>query len=182
MNKDHGSELFVDCGMLRVQPSDELGQLEKETLASMERDGLRYAQFVKSDPNDTQRAAKLGWESKLLDFGIPGESGKSFEAVLDSLSGFVKCSEACAYLQSKASSHGVKFQFGQEAGQCESLVLDGDLSSGNSSARRVVGIRTRDGTVHRSDTVVIAGKIFPQVMLYGALIMPSWIILDSDTA
>ncbi|SPO02599.1 uncharacterized protein DNG_05272 [Cephalotrichum gorgonifer] len=158
MNQDHGSELFVDCGMLRVQPSDHLGLLEKETLASMERDGLRHTQFVKSNTDDRQRAVSLGWEAKLLDFGIPSDPGKSFEAVLDSLSGFVKCSEACAYLQDKASSQGVVFRFGEEEGRCDSLVLDTESVSADEKARKVIGIKTGDGVVHKSDTVVISDR------------------------
>ena len=159
MNEDHGSELFVGCGMLRVQPSDHLAQLELETLTSMEKDGLRSAQFVKSDTDDRQRATSLGWEAKLLDFGIPSETGKSFEAVLDSLSGFVKCSEACAYLQKKALSQGVSFRFGKEEGRCDSLVFDTEPGSRDVKIRKVIGIKTGDGIVHNSNTVVIAGKI-----------------------
>lgn len=159
MNQDYGSELFVGCGMLRVQPSDHLAPLEKETLASMERDGLRHAQFVESDDNDRQRAASLGWGHKLLEFGIPGNPGKSFEAVLDSISGFVKCSEACAYLQQKLVSQGVNFRFGDKKGRCDSLIFDTCLDSRDGNACKAIGIKTRDGVIHESDTVVVAGKI-----------------------
>ena len=182
MNQDHGSERFVGCGMLRVQPSDHLAQLELETLASMEKDGLRDAQFVKSNTDDRQRATSRGWEAKLLDFGIPSESDKSFEAVLDSLSGFVKCSEACAYLQKKALSQGVSFQFGEEKGRCDSLVFETESGNRDAKTRKVIGIETGDGVVHNSDTVVIAGKIFSQNWrAWGSLsTSPSWILLDSD--
>ncbi|KAI0095435.1 hypothetical protein F4776DRAFT_652330 [Hypoxylon sp. NC0597] len=92
------SDLFVNCGILCVQPSDQLGALEEETLANMGREGLRDTQFVKSDPNDRERAHNMGWDSKLLDFEIPGEyPPKNFEAVLDSLAGYTKSSEACAH-------------------------------------------------------------------------------------
>lgn len=182
MNEDHGSELFVGCGMLRVQPSDHLAQLEQETLASMEKDGLRSAQFVKSNTDDRQRASSLSWEAKLLDFGIPSEPGKSFEAVLDSLSGFVKCSEACAYLQKKALSQGVSFQFGMEEGRCDSLVLETESGNRDEKTRKVIGIKTGDGIIHNSDTVVIAGKIISQnCRARGSLsTSTSWILLDSD--
>lgn len=160
MNKDNGSELFVGCGMLRAQPSAHLGALEKETLANMERDGLRDTQFVKSNADDRQRAAQRGWQDKLLDFKIPGEdAGCHFEAVLDSLSGFVKCSEACAYLLDKAVSLGVKFVAGADAGSFESLVIEGGPRGTGKNGRKVVGIKTGDGVVHQSDTVIIAGKI-----------------------
>lgn len=160
MNKDNGSELFVGCGMLRAQPSAHLGALEEETLANMERDGLRDTQFVKSNTVDRQRAADRGWQNKLLDFNIPGEDASChFEAVLDSLSGFVKCSEACTYLLGKALSQGVKFAVGADAGSFESLVVEGGPSGAGRNGRRVVGIKTGDGVVHYSDTVIIAGKI-----------------------
>ncbi|VUC36354.1 unnamed protein product, partial [Clonostachys rosea] len=166
MNKDHGSELFVNCGMLRAQPSDHLGALEKETLANMERDGLRSTQFVKSDAGDRQRATDLGWGEKLLDFDIPGEEPcRQFEAVLDSLSGLVKCSEACAYLLDKALSQGVIFVSGSNTGRFESLVLEGGSGAAKTSATKVVGIKTSDGVVHHSGTVVIAAGSFSTQIL-----------------
>ncbi|KAJ6135425.1 hypothetical protein N7512_000585 [Penicillium capsulatum] len=142
--------LFLDSGMLRVQPSDELGALERETLANMERDGLRDTQFVKSNPEDRQRAEALGWKPKLLEFGIPGSSPPtSYEAVLDSLAGFVRCSDACAHYHRIAVDKGVEFHFGPEKGAVEELV------KGKS---RVTGLRTKDGAVHQVDVVVVAGK------------------------
>ncbi|CAI6091663.1 unnamed protein product [Clonostachys chloroleuca] len=166
MNKDNDSELFVGCGMLRAQPSAHLGALEKETLANMERDGLRDTQFVKSNADDRQRAADRGWQDKLLDFNIPGEDvGCHFEAVLDSLSGFVKCSEACAYLLDKAVSLGVKFVAGADAGSFESLVIEGGPRGTGKNGRKVVGIKTGDGVVHQSDTVIIAAGSFSTQIL-----------------
>lgn len=107
--------IFVGSGMLRVQPSDVLGALEKETLANMERDGLRDTQFVKSKPEDRRRAEQLGWKDKLLDFEIPQSSPAStYEAVLDSLAGFVRCSNACAYYQQIAADKGVEFHHTRE--------------------------------------------------------------------
>lgn len=161
MNQDHGDELFVACGMLRVQPSNELGSLERETLVSMERDGIRHTQFIKSDADDRQRAAGQGWDAKLLDFRIPDEEEHAgiFEAVLDSVSGFVKSSEACKYFRKKAASDGVKFIFGPSEGRFESLVSDADAQGKTAEhLRKVIGIKTADGVVHLSDTVVIAGK------------------------
>lgn len=150
--------LFVGSGMLRVQPSDVLGALEKETLANMERDGLRDTQFVKGKPEDHRRAEQLGWKDKLLDFEIPQSSPAStYEAVLDSLAGFVRCSNACAYYQNIAADKGVEFRFGPEKGAVESLVKS---SSGvHSGKERVTGIKSKDGKLHNVDVVVIAGKL-----------------------
>lgn len=149
--------LFVDSGMLRVQPSDELGALERETLANMERDGLRDTQFVKSNPEDRQRAADLGWKAKLLEFGIPDSSpSASYEAVLDSLAGFVRCSDACAHYHRVAVDKGVEFHFGPEVGAVEALVkAKSEIDPGQT---RVTGLRTKDGVVHNADVVVVAGK------------------------
>lgn len=150
-------ELFNGCGMLRVQPSDKLGALERETLANMERNGLRDKQFVKSDPEDRRRARSMGWEAKLLDFQIPGESrGKTYEAVLDSLAGFTKCSAACAYYQQTAAAQGVAFHFGREEGGFDSLIeVDSTIEPGK---KKVTGLKTKNGAAHVADIVVIAGK------------------------
>lgn len=150
-------KLFVNSGMLRVQPSDHLEALEKETLANMERDGFRSAQFVKSSAEDQQRAESLGWKDKLLEFEIPESSPRtSYEAVLDSLAGFVRCSNACAHYQKLAASKGVQFHFGKEAGAVESLVKE--ASTVEPTKSKVTGLKTKDGVVHRADVVVVAGK------------------------
>lgn len=142
--------------MLRVQPTAELGTLELETLRNFERDGLRDTQFVKSDPTDRERATERGWDSKLLEFAIPDSSPKqNFEAVLDSTAGFTKCSEACAYFHKLAQRQGVVFHFGPEKGGFGSLIEE---NIPDSSAKRVIGLRTMDGVVHKADVVVIAGK------------------------
>ncbi|KAF4121309.1 FAD dependent oxidoreductase [Geosmithia morbida] len=162
LGDDDDGPLFVNSGMLRVQPDDHLGALERETLASMERDGVRHTQFVKSIPEDVERARHLGWSSKLLDVAIPDKSpsGKTFEAVLDSLAGFIRCSDACNYLLKRASADGVTFHLGPEEGCFQSLVEeDGD---GSGDGRKAIGLRTKDGIFHRADVVVIAGSFANQ--------------------
>lgn len=148
-------KLFSSSGMLRVQPSDGLGALERETLANMERDGLRDTQFVKSNTEDRHRAARMGWEDKLLDFEIPETSPPvTYEAVLDSLAGFVRCSNACAYYQRLAVDKGVEFHFGIE-GAVETLV---NSKHGSGSERvKVTGVKTKAGKAYNADVVVVAG-------------------------
>ncbi|KAI1475130.1 nucleotide-binding domain-containing protein [Daldinia eschscholtzii] len=161
--QEDNADLFVNCGMLRVQPSEHLGALEKETLANMQREGLRDTQFVKSYPEDRERAHTLGWESKLLDFEIPETSPpKTFEAVLDSLAGYTKCSEACAHFQKLAEAEGVKFYFGQEEGKFDSLVEE---TLPDSAQKRAIGLKTKDGVFHRADTVAIAAGSFSTQLL-----------------
>ncbi|KAJ9145110.1 FAD dependent oxidoreductase [Pleurostoma richardsiae] len=158
---DH--DLFVGCGMLRVQPTSQLGALEKETLANMERDGLRDTQFVKSDPVDRQRATGQGWDPKLLEFEIPGSSDhETFEAVLDSLAGFTRSSEACSHFYGAAVSKGVVFRFGPEEGAFESLLEE---SAGSSGGKRAAGLKTKDGMSHSADVVVIAAGSFSTQLL-----------------
>lgn len=148
-------KLFSSSGMLRVQPSDGLGALERETLANMERDGLRDTQFVKSNTEDRHRAARIGWEDKLLDFEIPETSPPvTYEAVLDSLAGFVRCSNACAYYQRLAVDKGVEFHFGTE-GAVETLV--NSKHGSDSERRKVTGVKTKAGKAYNADVVVVAG-------------------------
>lgn len=141
--------------MLRVQPTSELSALEKETLASIERDGIRDTQFVKGDPNDRQRATDLGWGNKLLDFAIPeDDEGRSLEAVLDSLAGFTRSSDGCAYYQKLAKHEGVQFCLGEKQGCFASLI-----ETTRESRKKATGLKTADGKLHEADTVVIAGMI-----------------------
>ncbi|OJJ57616.1 hypothetical protein ASPSYDRAFT_46772 [Aspergillus sydowii CBS 593.65] len=156
-------KLFSSSGMLRVQPSDSLGALERETLANMERDGLRHTQFVKSNAEDRHRAAKLGWDDKLLEFGIPEASpALNYEAVLDSLAGFVRCSNACAYYQRLAVEKGVEFHFGNE-GAVEALVKS---KHGSDSERgKVTGVKTKAGKAYNADVVVVAAGSFSTQIL-----------------
>ncbi|KAI8182949.1 L-saccharopine oxidase [Colletotrichum sp. SAR 10_75] len=162
-NEEERSDLFSGCGMLRVQPDANLGALERETLRNFERDGLRDTQFVKSDPTDRQRATERGWDSKLIEFAIPdSSSNQSFEAVLDSTAGFTKCSEACAYFYKVAERQGVVFHFGPQKGGFGSLIEE---NVPESSTKRAIGLKTKDGAVHKADVVVIAAGSFSTQLL-----------------
>ncbi|PHH86790.1 hypothetical protein CDD83_9747 [Cordyceps sp. RAO-2017] len=158
--------LLSPCGMLRVQPTGELGSLERETLAGLARDGLRDTQFVRGDAADRARAVDEGWDAKLLAFC--DAEGRALEAVLDSLAGFVRCSDACAFVQRSAASEGVEFRFGPEEGAFDSLVEETESSSSSSSStpqKRVIGLKTKDGTFHPADTVVIAAGSYSTQLL-----------------
>ncbi|CAH0022028.1 unnamed protein product [Clonostachys rhizophaga] len=158
-----GSEfnLFQSCGMLRVQPTDQLDTLERETLESLKSEGHRDAQFVKGDSQDRERAMESGWDKKLLDFTIPETSPpRTFEAVLDSLAGFTQCSQACAYVHGRAVEEGVTFHLGPEQGKFDGLVVEDTGSS-----KRAVGLKTKDGSIHKADTVVSAAGSFSTQLL-----------------
>ncbi|KAJ6446972.1 ribonucleotide reductase inhibitor [Purpureocillium lavendulum] len=154
-------DLFVSCGMLRVQPTASLSALEQETLTNMTRDGLRDTQFVEGDSDDRERASERGWAAKLLDFAIPNDPDKrSFEAVLDSLAGFTRCYSGCAYFYHLAEQTGVAFKLGPEQGKFDCLVEE---QAG--SDKKAVGLKTKDGRVHKSDVVVIAAGSFSTQLL-----------------
>ncbi|KAM3478093.1 hypothetical protein MY5147_002380 [Beauveria neobassiana] len=153
INKSSGADLFVPSGMLRVQPSDKLGALEKETLANMERDGIRQTQFMKSLEEDRERAKAEGWDAKLLEFPIPdSDDDRTYEAVLDSLGGFMRCSNACLHFHKLAVLEGVKFIFGNKHGAVESILEE--MVGGK---KKAVGVRTKDGAIHKTDIVAVAG-------------------------
>lgn len=142
--------------MLRVQPTADLDVLEHETLKNFERDGLRDTQFVKSDATDRQRAGERGWDAKLLNFEIPHTSPtQTYEAVLDSLAGFTKCSESCAYFYKLALRQGVTFHFGPEKGAFGSIIEE---SPSTSNQKKAIGVKTKDGVSHEANVVVIAGR------------------------
>ncbi|QQK45138.1 FAD dependent oxidoreductase [Penicillium digitatum] len=159
---DRNVGLFVNSRMLRIQPSDQLDALEKETLANMQRAGLRDTQFVKSDPADCKRAEKLGWKDKILNFHIP-ESESTYEAVLDSLAGFVRCSNACAQYQKVAANKGVKFHLGPRQGAVDYLVKV--KSDREPTKDKVTGLKTKDGVIHDADAVVVAAGSFSTQIL-----------------
>ncbi|KAK2595479.1 hypothetical protein QQS21_006819 [Conoideocrella luteorostrata] len=164
INQGLDEPLFVESGMLRVQPTDELGALEKETLANMERDGFRDTQFVKSDVEDQRRAAVQGWQKKLLEFEIPeSEEHKTFDAVLDSLGGLTRCSAACYHYYRMAAAAGVKFIFGPEEGNFDSFIEQD--STVDATKTKVVGLRTKDGKAHAADVVAVAAGSFSTQLL-----------------
>ncbi|THC97588.1 hypothetical protein EYZ11_002943 [Aspergillus tanneri] len=153
--------LFVTSGMLRVQPDDQLGALEKETLANLQRDGLRHTQFVKGDAQDRERAQQTGWAHKLLDVPIPS-SNASYEAVLDSLAGLVRCNAACAATYRRAVEIGVDFVLGPHQGAIDSLVTVESTQGGKPKA---TGVRTADERIHNAHLVVVAAGSFSTQIL-----------------
>ncbi|KAI0939660.1 hypothetical protein AcW1_004614 [Taiwanofungus camphoratus] len=147
-----GNELFIESGMLRVQHSSILSELERQTLENMTAEGLRDTQFVMSDEEDVRRAGKKGWAHKLLKFMIPDNDGKeTFEAVLDSTAGYVYPSKACAFLAGKLRTKGAQFVLGPGKGTFVSFRVEGSGSS-----KRVIGIVTQDGKEHDADLVIMA--------------------------
>lgn len=141
--------------MLRVQPKSTLSDLENETLSNLEREGLRHTQFVRSNPEDRQRAREIEWQDKLLDFQVPSNDDyQSLEAVLDTLAGFTRCSDACAYYYKKAAKVGVTFVFGEAKGSVDCI-----LEAQQEHSKAAVGVRTKDGENHKADVVVIAGNV-----------------------
>ncbi|KAL3471865.1 FAD dependent oxidoreductase [Aspergillus californicus] len=158
--------IFVSSGMLRVQPSDALSALEQETLTNMERDGIRDTQFIKGDAEDRRRAESMGWKDKLLEFEIPGSSpASSYEAVLDSLAGFVRCSDACAYYLKVAKEKGVEFRFGPEEGAVGGLVKSSLTAQVEKEKAKITGLKTKDGQTHHADVVVVAAGSFSTQIL-----------------
>ncbi|KAK6907810.1 hypothetical protein I203_101811 [Kwoniella mangroviensis CBS 8507] len=151
-----GHDLFVPSGMLRVQPTEELGALELETIAGMEKDGLREKIFVKGDKQDEERAQQRGWHGKLLSFPIPDDSSKEFAQVLDMTAGFTRSSAACHYFYKQARDMGVEFVFGGEKGAFDSLIK---AQVGDNSCK-IIGLRTKDGIEHLADKTVIAAGSF----------------------
>lgn len=150
-----GKELFVESGMLRVQHSTYLDDLELQTLANMTKEGLRDTQYIVSDEEDVRRAEKNGWAHKLLKFPVPGTDGKeTFEAVLDTTAGYVFPSKACAYIAGKLRKSGTQFVEGPEKGVFASLLVEGSDDS-----KRAIGIVTKDGKEHSADLVIMACKL-----------------------
>ncbi|GBE89546.1 predicted protein [Sparassis crispa] len=147
-----GRELFVESGMLRIQSSSTLDDVERKTQANMAKEGLKDSQYVLSSEADVRRATDNGWGSKLRQFAIPGTEKEHYEAVLDTSAGYVHSSEACAYLAEKLRPLGAKFLFGPEKGTFSSFKFKG---SGDS--RKIVGIITKDEKEHPGDLVVVAG-------------------------
>ncbi|KZT12872.1 FAD dependent oxidoreductase [Laetiporus sulphureus 93-53] len=145
-------ELFVESGMLRVQHSTQLDDLERKTLANMTAEGLRDTQYILTDEEDRHRAAENGWAHKLLQFAIPESGGKeTFEAVLDTTAGYVYPSKACTFLADKLRKKGARFVEGPDEGVFASLQV---IDLGGS--KRVVGIVTKDGQSHPADLVIVA--------------------------
>ncbi|WVW80529.1 hypothetical protein I302_102514 [Kwoniella bestiolae CBS 10118] len=151
-----GNDLFVPSGMLRVQPTDELGNLELETISNMERDGLRDKIFVKGDQQDAARATQQGWDAKLFSFPMPEEPAREFAEVLDTTAGFTRSSAACHHFYKWARELGVEFVFGGEKGAFDSLIKL-QTSDGR---KKVAGVVTQDGVEHSADTTVIAAGSF----------------------
>ncbi|OSX59279.1 hypothetical protein POSPLADRAFT_1183975 [Postia placenta MAD-698-R-SB12] len=156
-----GKELFVESGMLRVQHSTYLDDLELQTLANMTKEGLRDTQYIVSDEEDVRRAEKNGWAHKLLKFPVPGTDGKeTFEAVLDTTAGYVFPSKACAYIAGKLRKSGTQFVEGPEKGVFASLLVEGSDDS-----KRAIGIVTKDGKEHSADLVIMAcGSATPMLV------------------
>ncbi|KAI1334501.1 FAD dependent oxidoreductase [Xylariaceae sp. FL0016] len=139
-------KLWWNSGFLRMAAGSEFGSFELETLANMEKEGIRQTQFKSDDASDIQRAKDSGWIHK-LDPCRRRERFGVHKAVLDSSAGFTVAYKSCAWAQHLAMQAGVEFVLHPTGGK----VLD------ISNARRKPTVKTADGQTHYADLVVVAG-------------------------
>ncbi|KAL1869339.1 hypothetical protein Daus18300_005551 [Diaporthe australafricana] len=138
-------KLWWNVGMLRMSATGEFGAFEMQTLANMEREGIRDRQFRSDDAADLARARDRGWAHKLDPCGREARFGVH-KAVLDSTAGYVLAYKSCAWARHLAEQAGVKFVLGAEKGRVVSIDEQGDTPK----------VETADGKVYEADVVVVA--------------------------
>ena len=74
--------------------------------------------------------------------------------------------QACTYAQYLCKKEGVKFVLGDPQGKLDNLVR-----TGYGTQKKVVGIKTCDGLIHRADVVVVACESQVQLPEYHSLLM-----------
>ncbi|KPM41050.1 hypothetical protein AK830_g5509 [Neonectria ditissima] len=145
-----GCKVFHNSGAISINAGDKLPPFEKATIQAMTQLGRGHTQLVTTDPEHGTTTQRLGFN--VDQFGAQAR-GKATVGVLDTSGGFAVADKACRFALHKARKYGAKFVFGPLVGAFQSLVYEGKV---------VVGIRTKDGSVHRAkQTIVACGSYTP---------------------
>ena len=149
--------VFIPNGNLSMTDADTLPQFERDTVINVEKAGYK-TQLISGYAPHEELARQTGFSFGLDPFRRK-QRGKSNTAVLDSAGGMAVADKACRFALHKARKLGVRFVLDQQAGAFESLCY------ADSSAKKIVGIKTRDGKMHNASlTIVACGGWTPAVI------------------
>lgn len=153
----NSDRVFIPNGNLSMSDADALPQFERDTVTNVEKAGYK-TQLVAGDAEHEERARRTGFAFGMDPFRRK-QRGKSNTAVLDSAGGMAVADKACRFALYKARNLGVCFILDPKAGALESLCY------ADSSAKKIIGIKTRDGKVHQAAlTIVACGGWTPTVV------------------
>ncbi|WRT66060.1 uncharacterized protein IL334_003012 [Kwoniella shivajii] len=148
-------QLLVINGVIMISGSKELSEVDQESLAALDRAGLRHHQHVLLDKQDIQRLWDKDaedpshWKDKIESLNKAGGGG--LNGFIDTSAGFTYADKACVWVRHLAAKAGVRFVLGPEAGKFDQLLVEE-----RECGKRVKGLRTADGKEHFADVVVIA--------------------------
>jgi sarcosine oxidase / L-pipecolate oxidase len=137
-------KLWNNCGFLRLS-KDGLEDVEEKTQRNFPK-SIQATQYRVSDARRRQDAAADGIPESKIDPFDRLQRGLPTDGVLDTTSGFVLASRACAFALHLCHQLGVHTYFGPDYGM-KTLVRKGN---------RVTGLITNDGNEHFGDVVIVA--------------------------
>ncbi|GMM35303.1 hypothetical protein DASC09_026280 [Saccharomycopsis crataegensis] len=151
--------IYTNNGYLRLDDIDN-GE-EKDNLNSFAKIGLRDFSYDLNNEKDTWRAKLTGWSDKLDPLDIASKIDNLY-GVLDTISGVALADKSLVwikYLSKKLSNGTIKFLYGPEVGEVIELInKNGEVvtSAVETFGEHITSVKTKDGTLHEADYVVIA--------------------------
>ncbi|PYH92932.1 sarcosine oxidase [Aspergillus ellipticus CBS 707.79] len=153
--------LFVNCGWARLNEHGETIAVEVDTLETMQKLGLRESQYRLDDTGERARAVEQGWSETSIDPFHRISQGLPLGGVFDSLTGFARAADTCAFVLNKIKQLGVRTLFGS-TGRVAQL-----LYSSEEGLQRAIGVRTANGEDHLSDVVIVAAGAYTHELIPG---------------
>ncbi|KAG9250815.1 putative sarcosine oxidase [Emericellopsis atlantica] len=162
----HDDRVFVQNGNLSLSTDAELPPWEVACIKGMEAAGYPDKMLDTTNPRHRQLAEAAGMGFALDPFR-QAERQKPNVGVLDTTGGMAVADKACRFALHTAKLLGVKFVLGPEEGHLESICYDHEADDDDTkdNARRVLGIKTRDGKTHAAAMTVLACGGWTPVLL-----------------
>ncbi|KZF20373.1 sarcosine oxidase [Xylona heveae TC161] len=161
-NKEASHPLLINSGWARTNDKEELLPVEVKNFKTMEALGLRESQYQLADTAERERAISQGWSDTKVDPFGRTSNGLPLGGVFDSSAGFLRASDACTFVLEKVKQLGGKTVLGP-AGRVSQLLYASEQKHGDQ--RRVLGVKTEDGKLHRSDVVIVAAGAHTHVLV-----------------
>ncbi|KAF2167794.1 hypothetical protein M409DRAFT_65895 [Zasmidium cellare ATCC 36951] len=146
-------EVLVNCGVFHLADKREMFPRYQTNLKATAETApeFRDLMYIKDNAEDEDRIRERGgqWHNKYHRFDHMRRGATN--GFLDTGAGITLADKACVYARHLCEKAGVKFVLGEPQGYLESLIIE-TLDK----QKRVAGIRTRDGSCHLADVVVVA--------------------------
>ncbi|GMM33282.1 hypothetical protein DASC09_006070 [Saccharomycopsis crataegensis] len=149
-NWEGGEPVYINSGNIHLTDLKTLPPFEQATLKSMGDEAICVA-----DADAEEKAMKKGLPKASVDPFLAKERGLHLQGIVDTTGGIMVAEKMCRWvltLCQRVGGSSFHPHFGKKSGEIQTLLMEYNKTTGG---KKCVGIKTKNGEVHFSKTVVV---------------------------